>query len=92
MLSFFAARHLVLIASISDPSVPALEGIIARHGLTRAEATLACELAAGRSLTDAAERLARSRSTVRNQLQSIFAKTATHRQAELVAKILRGPA
>jgi DNA-binding CsgD family transcriptional regulator len=47
------------------------------------------ELVAGRSLREAGERLARARTTVRNQLQSIFAKTGTHRQAELVAKALR---
>jgi DNA-binding CsgD family transcriptional regulator len=49
-------------------------------------------LAAGRSLAQAADRLARSRNTARNQLQSIFAKTGAHRQAELVATVLGAPA
>jgi DNA-binding CsgD family transcriptional regulator len=70
---------------------PAVAGAVRaaadRHRLTKAEAALLRELADGRSLAQAALRLARARNTVRNQLQSIFAKTGTHRQAELVALI-----
>jgi DNA-binding CsgD family transcriptional regulator len=60
-----------------------------RYGLTPAEIGLLRELADGRSLSEAALHLQRAQNTVRNQLQAIFAKTGTHRQAELIAKTLR---
>jgi DNA-binding CsgD family transcriptional regulator len=77
------------VAVIERPERNALDRAAARYALTRAECDLLRELVSGRSLLEAADRLARSRNTVRNQLQSIFAKTDTHRQAELVAKVLR---
>lgn len=55
------------------------------YDLTPAEAALAQTLATGTSLELAGERLGRGRHTVRKQLQSIFEKTDTHRQGELVA-------
>jgi DNA-binding CsgD family transcriptional regulator len=67
----------------------AVRAMALRYGLTPAETGLLHELANGRSLTDAARHLNRAQNTVRNQLQAIFAKTGTHRQAELVAKTLR---
>jgi DNA-binding CsgD family transcriptional regulator len=63
-----------------------------RHGLTPAEVELLRELADGRSLAEAALRLARARNTARNQLQSIFAKTGTHRQSQLIVMILKSVA
>jgi DNA-binding CsgD family transcriptional regulator len=60
----------------------------AAFGLTPAEAALLRALVAGRALAAAATRLGRRYNTARNQLQSIYAKTGTHRQAELVAKVL----
>lgn len=58
-------------------------------GLTRTEARLAGELAAGVSLDQAAAALGIGHETARSHLKAIFAKTATHRQAELVALISR---
>ena len=75
---------------ISDPEraaaadVPALR---ARFGLTRKEAQLAGELAAGRSLDQAAERLGIARNTARSHLRGLFAKTGVSRQGELVRLI-----
>jgi DNA-binding CsgD family transcriptional regulator/PAS domain-containing protein len=62
-------------------------------GLSAAEARLAAKLAAGDTLKTAAEVLGISRETARVQLKSVFAKTDTYRQAELVALIdgLREP-
>ncbi|MCP5073510.1 MAG: helix-turn-helix transcriptional regulator [Rhodobacteraceae bacterium] len=51
--------------------------------LTPAEAALTGFLVTGESLAIAADTLGISRNTARNQLQSIFAKTGTNRQAEL---------
>ncbi|MEP4309970.1 MAG: helix-turn-helix transcriptional regulator, partial [Lentilitoribacter sp.] len=57
-------------------------------GLSHAESALVMQLSYGLSLTLAAEALGVSRHTARNQLQNIFAKTNTNRQAELLAHIL----
>jgi DNA-binding CsgD family transcriptional regulator len=57
--------------------------------LTPAQAKLACVIARGASPEIAAGELKISRETARNQLKSVFAKTDTHRQSELVALILQ---
>jgi DNA-binding CsgD family transcriptional regulator len=57
--------------------------------LTPAEAKLACIIARGAPPVIAARELQISRETARNQLKSVFAKTDTHRQSELVALLLQ---
>jgi DNA-binding CsgD family transcriptional regulator len=57
--------------------------------LTPSEARLASIIARGVAPETAARELNVSRETVRNQLKSIFAKTGTHRQGELVALLLQ---
>jgi len=57
--------------------------------LTPSEAKLACIIARGASPGIAAGELKISRETARNQLKSVFAKTDTHRQSELVALLLQ---
>lgn len=52
--------------------------------LTPAEARLAAQLAAGISLSDAADALQVTYNTVRAQLRAIFDKTGAHRQGELI--------
>ncbi|MGB6177230.1 MAG: helix-turn-helix transcriptional regulator [Methylocella sp.] len=70
------------------PGPPA--AILARtFRLTPAEAKLACVIARGASPGIAARELKISRETARNQLKSVFAKTDTHRQSELVALLLQ---
>lgn len=61
------------------------------YGLTPAESKLATALAAGKSLGDVAQEFHISKYTVRAQLRQIFAKTDTHRQAELVKLLLSPP-
>ncbi len=61
------------------------------YNLTAAEARLALMLASGQSLTEISTTLNLSQNTVRNQLKSVFAKTETSRQAELVALIMSTP-
>ena len=82
--------HTVLIlidlATQPQPNRSALERI---YGLTPAEARLAVRLGSGATLSEAAEALGISIATVRTQLRSIFDKTHTHRQAELVILIAR---
>ena len=55
-----------------------------RFQLTPAEAALAARLAQGISLIDAARALDIAHNTARAHLRAIFAKTGTHRQAQLV--------
>jgi DNA-binding CsgD family transcriptional regulator len=57
--------------------------------LTPSEAELACIIARGAPPDIAARELKISRETARNQLKSVFAKTDTHRQSELVALLLQ---
>jgi DNA-binding CsgD family transcriptional regulator len=90
LLALDGTAFLVIVETAEKLPRDAAEHTAARHGLTPAESELLRELVAGTTLAHAAERLARSLNTARNQLQSIFAKTGTHRQAELIAKMLRG--
>lgn len=64
--------------------------VASSYGLSPAEAKLAVMIAEGCSLEEAADRLSVSINTVRSQLKSVFAKTGTRRQSELVAMLLRG--
>ena len=57
--------------------------------LTPSEAKLACIIARGAPPDIAARELKISRETARNQLKSVFAKTDTHRQSELVALLMQ---
>jgi DNA-binding CsgD family transcriptional regulator len=69
----------------NDTSSPAPTDLYSRaFRLTPAEARLAVHLASGASLTEAADEFGVTHNTVRAQLRSIFDKTDTHRQGELV--------
>lgn len=61
---------------------------LAHFGLTAAEMRLAKFLLQGRSLADAAVELDIAYETARTHLRAVFTKTGTHRQAELVARLL----
>jgi len=61
------------------------------YQLTPAEVKLVLALVGGASPNEIAECCGLSQNTVRNQLKSIFSKTGTHRQAELVGLILSTP-
>ena len=62
------------------------------YGLTPAESKLASLLAEGLSLEAAGQALGIRHNTARTHLARVFDKTGTSRQAELVARILCGPA
>ncbi len=57
-------------------------------GLTRGEAALVIHLVRGKSIEGAAEELFISYHTARTHLKRIFMKTDTHRQTELVVRVL----
>lgn len=62
-----------------------VESLCILFGLTRREAELAEAIAAGAALSQAAGDLGIAEGTARQYLKGVFAKTGTHRQAELVA-------
>ena len=63
--------------------------VLARlYGFTLAETRLAAVIVNGTGLNLAADQLGISRNTARNQLQSMFAKTGTHRQSEFLVRIM----
>lgn len=62
--------------------------IASLFGLTPAEARLAALLARGQTLGAAARHAGISSNTAKTQLRAIFAKTDTHRQSQLVGKLL----
>ena len=61
-------------------------------GLSRAEAELAVALSCGKTLDAAAAERGISVHTTRSQLKTIFNKTGTKRQADLVSLLLSSPA
>jgi DNA-binding CsgD family transcriptional regulator len=82
------------IVFIADPATRRLaptQAIAQAFGLTPAEVRLAVALASGDTVQEIAERHGLSKNTVRVQLQSVFAKTRTRRQAELATLVLSLP-
>lgn len=79
---------LVLAAPADVALVFSPEIIAGEFELTAAEARLVAALVAGRSMADLARDTGHSRNTLRNQLASVFVKTGTHRQTELVALVV----
>jgi DNA-binding CsgD family transcriptional regulator len=61
------------------------------YGLTRAESRIAAELAKGTDLARICARFSISCNTARSQLRSVFRKTRTASQPELVSRLLAGP-
>jgi len=66
-----------------------LDAAVSLYELTLAERRLAIELCHGSTLSDIAEKLGVSQNTVRNQLSSVFQKTGTARQSELVLLLMK---
>ena len=86
-LAAFAASDLV--QSSSSTGVPVELRLRRRFRLSKAEARVATLLSDGLAPRMIADRLNVSIHTVRSQLQAIFSKTDTSRQAELTSLILR---
>jgi DNA-binding CsgD family transcriptional regulator len=82
------ARALViLIDPEQQPETPT--SLLRRvYGLTNAEADVALRVLHGDGLKPISEELSLSMATIKTHLQHIFAKTYTHRQAELVRLLL----
>ena len=88
-------KNAVAIVYLSDAeaeSVVSEEQLVELFGLTTTEAALTRQLVCGRTLAEAAQILHLSEQTARTYSKHIFAKTGTHRQAELVRLILSSAA
>jgi DNA-binding CsgD family transcriptional regulator len=84
----------VIVVLVNDPEhAPALDVQMLRdwYDLTPAEARVAMLLASGLRVEEIVERLGTGANTVRTHLKSIFAKTDTRRQGELIRLLLSNP-
>lgn len=77
--------------TITDQRIPQVPDLQQTFRLTRSEAEVALALAKGYDVAEIAELRRVSPGTLRAQLRSIFAKTETRRQTELVRLLLRYP-
>lgn len=84
---FGAARAAVVMTDLGRRPDPPEEVLRSVFGLTVMQAKLARLVAAGLSLETIGDRLGIAQHTVRSHLKQVFAKTETHRQAELAAML-----
>ena len=81
----------VFISSPNHPHAVSIESLKNLFRLTSAEANLVEELANGRTLDEISDKFEISKNTVRGQLKSVFSKTGTRRQTDLVNLIRSSP-
>ncbi|MEZ0221665.1 helix-turn-helix transcriptional regulator [Tardiphaga sp. 20_F10_N6_6] len=79
----------IILLDLDAHPEPTPEALRRLFGLTAAESQLAVELARGHNLLDISRSRRLSRTTIRSHLASLFVKTQTRRQAELVALLGR---
>jgi DNA-binding CsgD family transcriptional regulator len=79
----------LLLVDPEDCHAPSYTLLQQVFGLTRGEVHLANQLLCGQSLQEIADANGLSIATVRSQTKAVFAKTYTHRQAELVGLLTR---
>jgi DNA-binding CsgD family transcriptional regulator/PAS domain-containing protein len=89
----FGLRPVVMLLFYHPRSAPAIDAslLYAVFGLTPAECRIALLLAEGLALKQIAEIQGTQHETVRKQLRSIYQKTATNRQPELIRLLLHLP-
>jgi DNA-binding CsgD family transcriptional regulator len=82
-----ACQAIVVLVDPDARKVPQTVILRGAFDLTEAEARVAELLSSGASLEDICKRQKIAKETGRNHLKSIFAKTGTHRQSELVVML-----
>lgn len=89
----FGLRPIVMLLFYHPDSAPAIDAslLYAVFGLTPAESRIATMLAEGLSLKEIATAQGTQHDTVRKQLRSIYQKTSTNRQPELIRLLLHLP-
>jgi DNA-binding CsgD family transcriptional regulator len=83
------ALGIVLVTDPERSPLPKQSLLQVALGLSNSEARIAVALINGASLVQAADRVGVSHETARSHLKSIFAKTSTNRQGELVVLLNR---
>jgi DNA-binding CsgD family transcriptional regulator len=78
-----AAVLLIIIDPANRDGIPT-DRVMDAYGLTHAEARVALAASSGVTIPEMANHLALSQNTIKTHLRKVFAKTATHRQTELV--------
>ena len=93
MMGTFGLRPVVMLLFYHPGSAPPIDSsmLYAVFGLSPAECRIATLLAEGLSLKQIAEVQGTQHDTVRKQLRSIYQKTATNRQPELIRLLLHLP-
>jgi DNA-binding CsgD family transcriptional regulator len=81
---FSRAFAILVITPLHAPSAPTEDVLNGLFDLSPAEVKVAQGIISGKTIDDVADELKLSRETIRNQLKSVFAKTGTGRQAQLV--------
>jgi DNA-binding CsgD family transcriptional regulator len=89
---FAAAHTLLLLTPLDRRSLPPTDLLHGLFDLTPAESALTRSILSGATLDSIADRGDLSIETVRKRLKSVFVKTGTHRQSELVALLSGLPA
>jgi DNA-binding CsgD family transcriptional regulator len=89
----FGLRPVVMLLFYHPESAPAIDAslLYAMFGLSPVECRIAIQLAEGLSLKEIAAAQGTQHDTVRKQLRSIFEKTSTNRQPELIRLMLHLP-
>lgn len=82
-------HSVVLLIDLDLTPLPTMGSLEQIFKLTPAEARLTLLLVSGKTLNEVADKLHLSVATVRTQLKTVFEKTHTHRQAELVVLVSR---
>jgi DNA-binding CsgD family transcriptional regulator len=83
------AQDMALVFGVAATPPPPARLIAELYGLTPAVCRLVTALLAGETLADYAERGGLTRNTVKTQLRSVFAKTDTARQSDLMRKLIK---
>lgn len=81
---FSRAFAILVITPLHAPTAPTEDVLNGLFDLSPAEVKVAQGIISGKTIDDVADELKLSRETIRNQLKSVFAKTGTGRQAQLV--------
>ena len=81
-------RALVIVVDPARHPEPTNDLLRRVYGLTRAEAEIALRVSRGQGLKPISDEMSLSMATVKTHLQRVFAKTGSHRQAELVRLLM----
>lgn len=94
MLTPMRLQRAALLFVFDPEATPGIRADMVRplFGLSQREAEVAAALCTGRTLDDLAAERGTSINTLRTQLKSVFNKTGTSRQADLVSLMLASPA